>query len=141
MQPEFNSLLALSASNIPAYLAYLGTLVALTALFTLVYKLVTPYRELELIRAGNKAAAFSLGGTVIGFSIALNTIAAGSGSLLDMAMWGVIALVCQLLVFFVVARLLGDLRQGIEEDRMGYGVFLGAVSIAMGMLNAGALTY
>ncbi|HYC02979.1 MAG TPA: DUF350 domain-containing protein [Azospirillaceae bacterium] len=141
MNADFSSQLALSAENIPAYLAWLAVMVILIALFTFLYKLVTPYRELELIRAGNRAAAFSLGGTVIGFAIALHTIASGSGSLLEMLMWGVIALLCQVGVFLVAARLLGDLKAGIEADREGYGIFLGALSIAMGTVNAGALTY
>ena len=30
---------------------------------------------------------------------------------------------------------------GIEEDRIGYGILLGGVSVATGLVNAGALTY
>ena len=102
----------------------------------------TEFNLLErLIRAGNRAAAISLSGTIIGLAIALNTVAAGAVSILDMALWGAIACISQLVVYLIVARLLGDLSAGIEEDRIGYGILLGGVSVATGLVNAGALTY
>jgi putative membrane protein len=44
------------------------------------------------------------------------------------------------LVFVIVAFMVPRLRQGIEEDNLSYGLILGALSIAMGILNAGALS-
>ena len=126
---------------LPDYLGFLATMAGLIALFTAIYQAITPYHEIRLIRAGNRAAALSLSGTIIGLAIALNSVAAGAVSILDMALWGAIACISQLVVFLVVSRLLGDLRAGIEGDRMGYGVLLGGVSIATGIVNAGALTY
>jgi putative membrane protein len=128
-------------STLPLYLAYLATAVALIAAFTGVYLAITPYREIALIRQGNSAAAVSLGGTVIGFAIALNSAAANSVSLLDMALWGALGLASQILVFLVVCMKLPGFRNGIEADRIGYGIVLAAFSIAMGIVNAGSLTY
>ncbi|WP_114395308.1 DUF350 domain-containing protein [Oleisolibacter albus] len=133
--------LADSAANLPAYLAYLGTMVAMLFGFAWIYLRVTPYHELDLIRRGNKAAALSYIGAITGFAIAMKTVAAGTTALADLAMWGVIALVTQLAVFFFVSRLLRDLREGIESDRVSYGILLGGISLATGLLNAGALTY
>ncbi|KYO53479.1 DUF350 domain-containing protein [Tistrella mobilis] len=126
---------------LPDYLGFLGIMAALIAVFTAIYQAITPYREIRLIRAGNRAAAISLSGTIIGLAIALNTVAAGAVSILDMALWGAIACISQLVVYLIVARLLGDLSAGIEEDRIGYGILLGGVSVATGLVNAGALTY
>jgi len=139
MTPTAN--LAASAAALPAYLAFLVTLLALIIAATWIYKSVTPYRELDLIRANNTAAALSLGGFMIGIAIALKTVAAGTGSLLDMVMWGAFALVTQLLVFTLTRFFIKDLKQGIEDGRIAYGVLLGAVSITTGIANAGALTY
>lgn len=126
--------------TLPLYLAFVGASVALLATALLIYTLITPYREWTLIRQGNPAAATSLGGTAIGMAIALSSVASGTYSLLDLLVWGGVALVCQLLVFFIVRLLLPGLRQGIEDGRIGYGIALGAFSIAMGILNAGALS-
>lgn len=128
-------------ATLPAYLAYVFTSIVLVAVFLGIYIVITPYKEIRLIRDGNKAAAFSFGGTLIGFAIALSSVVAGAISLLDLVLWGAVALAFQLLAFFIAAVLLTGLRRGIEGGRESYGVTLGAMSIAVGFINAGALTY
>jgi len=127
-------------ANVPLYLGYVGTMVALLAGFAFIYTLVTPYHELRLIRTGNTAAAYSFGGTLIGLALPLFSVAAHSYSLLDMLVWGGIGLAFQLLVFLVATLLLRGFREGIEADRLSYGILLAAMSIAVGILNAGSLT-
>lgn len=126
---------------VAAYLAYLGTAVALLAVGVGIYILVTPHHELRLIRTGNTAAAWSLGGTMVGLALPLGSALTNSVSLLDMALWGAVAVVTQLLGFLVVSLLVRDLRAGLEADRIGYGITVAAVAVALGILNAGALTY
>jgi putative membrane protein len=126
--------------TLPLYFTFLGTSVGLLAVAVSIYMLITPYREIALIRQGNTAAAISLGGTVIGMAIALFSIASGTYAVLELLVWGAVALVCQLLVFVIVCLKLPGFRQGIEEDRLGYGITLATFSIAMGILNAGALS-
>lgn len=140
-QSALHSYWALNLANVPNYLAYYGTIMVLVAVLAFAYKLVTPYDEWKLIRDNNKSAALSLGGVIIGFVVALKSIAAGSGSLLDLLLWGVIALVTQIIVFFVVDRMLGGVKDGIEQDKLSYGIILGSIHIAAGVANAGALTY
>lgn len=126
--------------TLPLYLTFVGASVALLAVALLAYTLITPYREWALIRQGNSAAATSMGGTAIGMAIALSSVARGTYSVAELLMWGGVALVCQLLVFVAVCFLLPGFRKGIEADKLGYGVTLGTLSIAMGILNAGALS-
>lgn len=127
-------------STLPLYLAFLVTAIVLIALALLVYTAITPYRELALIREGNSAAAISLGGTVIGLSIALFSTAANSTALIDLIVWGIIAVISQLIVFFLVSAGMRGFRAGIEQNRISYGIVLAAFSIAMGIINAGSLT-
>lgn len=127
-------------STLPLYLAYVGTALALLIGFTAVYMFITPYRELHLIRQGNCAAAYSLGGTLIGFALVLSSTAAHSANILDMAVWGAVAMGFQVLVFVAASFALTELRTGMEADKTSYGVALGAMSIAMGLINAGAVT-
>lgn len=126
--------------TLPLYFTFLGVSVALLAVAVTLYMLITPYREVTLIRQGNSAAAISLGGTVIGMAIALFSIASGTYAIRDLLLWGAVALVSQIAVFAIVCLKLPGFRQGIEEDRLGYGITLGAFSVAMGILNAGALS-
>ncbi|HSV28595.1 MAG TPA: DUF350 domain-containing protein [Candidatus Omnitrophota bacterium] len=127
--------------NIGAYLAYFSVSLALLVGGVAAYAAITPYRELTLIRAGNSAAAWSLGGTALGLAAAIASAAAHSMSFLDMLLWAAIALVGQLAAFLAVSKLVPGLRGGIEDDKAGYGILLGALSLAVGLINAGSLTW
>jgi putative membrane protein len=58
-----------------------------------------------------------------------------------MVVWGVVALVVQLATYFVVSRILRNIADEIRADRIGKGLFLGAVSIIVGILNAACMSY
>lgn len=127
--------------TLPNYIAYFIAQIVLVGAFLGIYAMVTPYREVGLIRAGNSAAAIAMVGTVCGFSLALNSIAAHSGSVLDLVVWGVVALGSQVLAYLGVTLLLPGFRAGIEAGKLAYGITLGGLSVAMGLINAGSLTY
>lgn len=127
-------------ATLPLYLAFLGTTVVLMIAALAIYVMLTPYKEITLIRNGNRAAAYSLGGTVMGMAIVLHSTASGTFIVLELAVWGAIGLAGQLLAFLAVSLLIPRLRQGIEADNIAYGIVLAAFSIAMGILNAGALS-
>ncbi len=127
-------------ADLPAYLEFLGASIVLLAIALTLYALITPHREITLIRAGNQAAAYSFSGTAIGMSIVLYATASGTFSVSELAAWGAVGLVGQLLVLFVVSLLIPALKKGLEEDRVAHGLLLGGLSIAMGVLNAGALS-
>lgn len=127
-------------ANLGLYVAYMAVSVGLIVVAVRIYMLVTPYHEIKLIRAGNTAAAYSLGGMVIGFATAVASASAHSVGMVDMVIWSAVALIGQLLAFFAAAALLGGFKAGMEQDKTSYGLALGALSIAVGIVNAGALT-
>jgi putative membrane protein len=130
-----------SIGGLPAFLTYLAASLALLALFIMIYIWITPYKELTLIREGNVAAAASLSGTILGFVIPLAHSVAQSVNLMDMALWGLIALVVQLLVFFSVTRLIPGIARDIPAGKVAPGILLGALSLGTGILNAACMTY
>ena len=92
-------------ATFPNFLAYFLLGGALTAMFVLLYANLTPYREIALIRAGNVAAAIALSSALIGFVIPpLASVIAHSAGIIDLAVWGTVALAVQL-VGFIVTRL------------------------------------
>jgi putative membrane protein len=123
------------------FLVYLGIAAALLAVFVAIYVRITPYREIQLIREGNTAAAFSLSGTIIGMVLPLSSAVENSVNLIDLGVWCTIALVVQLIVFIVARIALPNIVQDIPAGKQASGIFLGAVSIAAGMLNAAAMSY
>ena len=130
-----------SVRGVDDFLLYLAASLALVALFVFIYTRITPYKEFTLIREGNVAAAASLSGTILGFVIPLAYSVAQSVNLADMALWGLIALVVQLLVFFAVTRIIPTLARDIPEGKVAPGILLGALSLATGILNAACMTY
>jgi putative membrane protein len=127
--------------GLPAFLSHFGLALLLVAVFFLIYIFITPYHELRLIRAGNHAAAASLAGALLGYIVALASAISNSVSLLDMLVWGVVALIAQLLAFLIVRLLLPTLLADIPENRIASGVFLGTVSLGLGLLTAACMTY
>jgi len=131
-----------SLTTLPSYLLFAAVMLGFLMLFIVAYTAVTPYRDLALVRQGNTTAALTLGGAMIGFALPLMSVASHTTNLLDLAVWGVIALVSQIVAYVIGSRvLLPDFRAGVEADRTAYGVLLGSLSIAVGLLNYGSLTY
>ena len=129
-----------SISGFPAFIIHLAAALALLAVFLSIYLRITPYHEIQLIRESNVAAAISLSGAMIGFTIPLAKAIAQSGSLLDMLLWGGIALVVQLLAYAVVRMLIPGIAKDIPEGKIAQGTFLGMLSLATGILNAACMT-
>ena len=134
-------ILKYSIAGLPSFVLYLLASFVLLAVFLAVYLSITPYKEITLIREGNTAAAASITGAMLGFVIPLANAIIHSANLADMVMWGVIALIVQSIVYAVVTRMIPRIASGIPEGKVAQGVFLGAVSVSTGILNAACITY
>jgi putative membrane protein len=136
--------LTISLENVvPAilnYLLHLFTAAALVLVFFVVYVRVTPYDEVLLIRQGNRAAALSLGGTLVGFSITIASALMHTLDYYQFAGWAIGAMVVQVLVFGVTTHLLKMSKDQIEADNRAFGGLLGAISLSIGIVNAGCIS-
>ena len=103
-------------------------------------RLITPWREFRLIRAGNTSAAIALVGALLGFCLPLANTIAHSVSLTDVVLWSLVALVVQVIVHVVMRLMLPDLRGAIEADQMSAGVTAGGFAACFGLINAACLT-
>ena len=141
MNSALNSAAFESLDGLPYFAAYFGiSLVLLTACLA-AYVAITPYPEIRLIREGNVAAAASLGGALIGFALPLASVVVNSVSLLDMLLWSAVALLVQLAAFGVVRLMVPEISRHVRDGHVSSGVFLAAVAIALGILNAASMTY
>ncbi|HEV7265985.1 MAG TPA: DUF350 domain-containing protein [Falsiroseomonas sp.] len=130
-----------SLATLPGFLAYFVAGILLLGGAMAVYVQVTPHSELTMIRAGNTAAAITLGGAMLGFSLPIASAFQHSVNIVDAAVWSVVALVVQIVVFFVVAKLLGrEWRAAMERGETAGAVFKASAAIAVGMLNAACLS-
>ena len=112
-----------------------------TLAFKIIYQLATPYRERELIRQGNTAAAIALAGALIGYVLPLASALSQTVSLPEFAAWAALAGVIQIVAFTVVRLVaLPDVKTRIENGEIATAVYLMGISIAVGVLNAASMT-
>ncbi len=131
-----------SLAGLPAFAAYLATAIALCVIYLVVYTRVTHHDEYGLItREGNAAAALALGMSLVGFVIPLASAILHTSDLLDCAIWGVVALLVQILAYFLVRLGYPEVSRSIEKDTLASAIWLGFVSIAAGLLSAASMSY
>ena len=124
-----------------SFLVYFAVALAFVAAFAALYMAITPHHEATLIRAGNTAAAISLGGAVLGFTLPLASVIIHSVSLVDMAVWSIVAFTVQLAVYRLVDFLLRDISKHIDEGNVAAATTLAVASLAIGAINAASMAY
>jgi putative membrane protein len=128
---------------VPAILNYLLHLLLAAGLFLaffVIYTKITPFNEVLLIRQGNQAAAHSLGGALIGFSLTIASALAHTMTYEEFIAWAAGAMLVQLLVFWAATILLSMSKDQIESNNKAFGTLLGAISISIGAINAGCIS-
>lgn len=134
------SLLNYSLTGIVAHLVYFGIACAAVVIFVSIYVTVTPHHEFRLIRQGNTAAAISLGGAILGYTVPLAKAVSQSERIADMLLWSGVALVAQLGAYGLTRLMLPQLSAHVDEGKTASGIFLAAIAVAIGLLNAAAMT-
>lgn len=129
-----------SLQGLPAFLAYFCLAVALVIVFLLIYTRITPMNEFELIRKNVPGAAIALGLSLLGFALPLASAIAHTADLVDCAIWGVIALIVQLITFFAVRIPVPDLSGRIAAGELAPAIWLGLASLTAGLLSAASMT-
>jgi putative membrane protein len=125
--------------GVPMLLLQFGICLSLLIVGLLVYMAVTPFRERELLREGNAAAATVLGGALVALAIPLAALLATTGALLDLVVWGLVAVILQLVTVIVASLLLRGMRGMIEAGQVAAAIPLVAAQLSIGLLNAAAM--
>jgi putative membrane protein len=128
------------ASGFPVLVLHLFATLGLLGGGAVIYGLLTPWKEIGLIRQGNSAAAVAFGGVLLGLAIPLAVSLSVSTSVRDILLWGLATLVLQLLAFRVVDLVLTGLPQRIQEGEVSAAVLLVAAKLATALILAAALT-
>jgi putative membrane protein len=128
-------------SGLPEFLLYFVVAMWLVGLYLLVYTLATSHNEFALIRQNVISAAVALGFSLVGFALPLSSAIVHSQNILDCVIWGLVALVVQIIVYWLVRLLVPNLSRRIASGEMAAALFLGAASLAAGIVNAASMTY
>jgi putative membrane protein len=128
-------------ATLPNFLSYFGAATVVLTAFITIYLFITPYDEIKLIRENNVAAAVSLSGAVLGFAMPIANVIAHSDTLLDLAVWSLIAGLVQLAAWGVARVALPTLKEDIAANRVAPALFVATLSLTIGLINAACMTY
>lgn len=123
----------------PDFLMFTGVAGVLLIVAIAVYIKLTPWRELALVKDQNGAAGLALAGAVVGLAIPIAACLATSVSLIGLLIWGIVALLLQLIAYRLTDMLLSDLPKRIEEDQAGPAIVLVGAKLASSILLASGL--
>ena len=135
MTPEVQAF----ATGFPITLLHAGVTLLMLALGAGIYALLTPYKEIQLIREGNAAAALSYGGVIVGLAAPLAVSLSASPSVLEVVVWGLATTAVQLLVFRLTDFLLAGLPSRIEEGEAAAAALLTSARLATAIILAAAV--
>lgn len=118
--------------------------IAVFALFLFLYAKVTPYDDYRMIfTENNTAASLGLGGAVLGLCIPLYSALIHSVSYVDFVMWAGVAMAIQLIFAFALTRLSGkfSVEKHINNGDISVGIIMAFMSVSIGLINAGSMSY
>jgi putative membrane protein len=113
----------------------------LVALYLGLYTLATMHNEFALIRQNVISAATALGFSLVGFALPLASAIVRAQSIIDLLVWGLVALAVQIIVYWLVRLLMPNLSQRIAAGEMAASLFLGAASLSAGIINAASMPF
>lgn len=126
-------------SGLPILLLQFVICVILLAVGVAVYTRVTPFHERELLREGNVAASTVFSGAVVALTIPLAALLATSDAILDIIVWGIVAILLQLVTVVIASHLMRGMRGMIEEGKVAAALPIVAAQLAIALLNAAAM--
>lgn len=122
------------------YMKHLLSGLIMVGLFAAVYVRFTPFHEMPLIRRGCTAAALSLAGAIIGFSLTVASSILHNDHYLMFVAWGTLAAVVQMAAYLLIERSLPEMKAAIEANNVAMGALMGTVSLVVGVINAACLS-
>jgi putative membrane protein len=136
---DFSAPINAFVAGFPDFIIQLGVAIGLFATSLVIYVLMTPHKELKLIREGNPSASLAFGGVVVGLAIPLGSCLEHSFGVLDLLIWGIVTLLLQLLAFRFADMFLRGLPRRIAEGDVAAAIFLMSVKIGLALILAGAV--
>ena len=126
-------------TGLPFLISHLFITLCLLFLGITSYIFLTPIKELKLIKDGNISASISFSGALLGIGIPLASSLSVSNSMLEIIIWGLTAILLQLLCFKVTDTFLKDLSKRIEDDQLATSILLFSIKISVSLINSAAI--
>ncbi|MCY9861364.1 DUF350 domain-containing protein [Vibrio coralliirubri] len=136
--PESYDLIA-SLNGFVPFLKYMGAAVAMLAFFVVAYMFATPHKEIALIKENNASAAISFAGAMVGYVTPLVTAMNVSENVIDFMLWGFLAAIVQIALFFSIRIVFPLMIKRIEKGEVAMGITVAALSVVIGTINSASM--
>ena len=122
------------------YVIHLFLAAVLLIVFFKAYTWLTPFDEITLIRQGNHAAALTLGGAMLGFSLTIASSLLHTSNYQEFFAWAAGAMLVQFAAYIATSYMLRMAKDQIEGGNSAFGALLGAISLSIGGINAACIS-
>lgn len=139
-------------ANIVNFLTYLAIALPLLGVGIFLFMLTTPYKDHQLIADGDdtdrvkacaaQAAAYDLGGKILGLSIVLASAVFHAVSYVDLVIWGLLGAIFQVVIFYIFELVTPfTVTKEIPQGNVAVGIFSAFLSVSTGLLLAALISY
>jgi putative membrane protein len=135
----FRSVVDALGAGLPVLLVQMVATLALLGAGIAIYVRITPFNEGQLVAQGNTAGGITTAGSMVALAVPLAATLASSHAVIDIVLWGVIALTLQLIAFALATLLIKDLKAHIEAGNVAAATTLVGVQLAVALVNAAAM--
>ncbi|HZO45213.1 MAG TPA: DUF350 domain-containing protein [Xanthobacteraceae bacterium] len=130
-----------SLAGLPAFLLYFCVSLVAIVIYLLVYTWITHHDEYDLISRNVPGAAIALGLSLLGFALPVASAVAHAADIVDCVIWSFVALIVQILVYYVACIPVSGLSGRIAKGEMAAAIWLGLASVTAGVLSAASMTW
>jgi putative membrane protein len=130
-----------SLSGLPAFLLYFCVSLIVATAYLYTYTRITAHDEFQLIEKNVPGAAISLGLSLLGFAMPVASAVAHAANVIDCIIWSVIALIVQVIIYYLVRIPVPDLSKRIAAGELAPAIWLGLASVTGGLLSAASMTW
>ena len=139
-------------SSFVSFLVYLVVSIPLLLLGIKIFMWQTPYNEMQIIKdaaasendikdEAGMAVAHSLGGKVVGQALVIASAVFHSVSVGDLVVWGIVGIVFQVLVYYLVEKLTPfKVAEEVGRGNIAVGIFSARLSFATGLILAALIS-
>ena len=139
-------------SSFVNFMIYLVVTIPLLLLGIKIFMWQTPYNEMQIIKdaaasendikdEAGMAVAHSLGGKVVGQALVIASAVFHSVSVSDLVVWGIVGIVFQVLVYYLVEKLTPfKVAEEVGRGNIAVGIFSARLSFATGLILAALIS-
>lgn len=134
------------------FLVYFWTALPLLGIGIYFFMLTTPYKEYDMIKAGAEtddgrkagaaqAAAYDLGGKVLGLGIMLASAVFHAVNIRDLIIWALVGIIFQIVVFYLYEAITPFKNTDeIAKGNIAVGILSAFISVTAGVLMAALIS-